>query len=83
MKHYYNIGYFKSTFICYKPINSNKLISRIRKVDKNIYKRNGITNDKIQNILVQDFKYFVDNDDHMVRYDQKLLNEIKKFISDI
>jgi fermentation-respiration switch protein FrsA (DUF1100 family) len=29
------------------------------------------------------FKYFVDNDDHMVRYDQKLLNEIKKFISDI
>jgi len=29
------------------------------------------------------FKYFIDNDDHMVRYDQKLLNEIKKFISDI
>jgi fermentation-respiration switch protein FrsA (DUF1100 family) len=29
------------------------------------------------------FKYFIDNDDHMVRYDKKLLNEIKKFISDI
>jgi fermentation-respiration switch protein FrsA (DUF1100 family) len=29
------------------------------------------------------FKYFIDNDDHMVRYDQKLLNQIKKFISDI
>jgi len=29
------------------------------------------------------FKYFINNDDHMVRYDQKLLNEIKKFISDI
>jgi fermentation-respiration switch protein FrsA (DUF1100 family) len=29
------------------------------------------------------FKYFVDNDDHMVRYDQELLNEIKKFIIDI
>ena len=29
------------------------------------------------------FKYFIDDDDHMVRYDQKLLNEIKKFISDI
>ena len=29
------------------------------------------------------FKYFVDNDDHMMRYDQELLNEIKKFISDI
>jgi fermentation-respiration switch protein FrsA (DUF1100 family) len=29
------------------------------------------------------FKYFIDNDDHMMRYDQKLLNEIKKFISDI
>ncbi len=28
------------------------------------------------------FKYFVDNDDHMMRYDPKLLNEIKKFISD-
>jgi fermentation-respiration switch protein FrsA (DUF1100 family) len=28
------------------------------------------------------FKYFIDNDDHMVRYDKKLLNEIKKFISD-
>jgi fermentation-respiration switch protein FrsA (DUF1100 family) len=27
------------------------------------------------------FKYFVDNDDHMIRYDQELLNEIKKFIS--
>jgi fermentation-respiration switch protein FrsA (DUF1100 family) len=27
------------------------------------------------------FKYFIDNDDHMMRYDQKLLNEIKKFIS--
>ena len=26
------------------------------------------------------FKYFVDNDDHMMRYDQNLLNEIKKFI---
>jgi fermentation-respiration switch protein FrsA (DUF1100 family) len=29
------------------------------------------------------FKYFIDDDDHMLRYDQKLLNEIKKFISDI
>jgi fermentation-respiration switch protein FrsA (DUF1100 family) len=29
------------------------------------------------------FKYFIDKDDHMMRYDQKLLNEIKKFISDI
>ena len=29
------------------------------------------------------FKYFIDDDEHMVRYDQKLLNEIKKFISDI
>jgi len=29
------------------------------------------------------FKYFIDNDDHMVRYDQKLLDIIKKFISDI
>ena len=29
------------------------------------------------------FKYFIDNDDHMMRYDQKLLNEIKKFISAI
>ena len=29
------------------------------------------------------FKYFIDNDDHMVRYDQKLLDVIKKFISDI
>ena len=29
------------------------------------------------------FKYFINNDDHMVRYDQKLLSEIKKFISDI
>jgi fermentation-respiration switch protein FrsA (DUF1100 family) len=29
------------------------------------------------------FKYFIDNDDHMMRYDQKLLDEIKKFISDI
>ena len=29
------------------------------------------------------FKYFIDNDDHMVRYDQELLNEIKKFIIDI
>jgi fermentation-respiration switch protein FrsA (DUF1100 family) len=28
------------------------------------------------------FKYFIDNDDHMIRYDQKLLNEIKKFILD-
>ena len=27
------------------------------------------------------FKYFIDNDDHMIRYDQELLNEIKKFIS--
>ena len=26
------------------------------------------------------FKYFIDNDDHMMRYDQDLLNEIKKFI---
>ena len=29
------------------------------------------------------FKYFIDNDDHMMRYDQKLLNEIKKFILNI
>jgi fermentation-respiration switch protein FrsA (DUF1100 family) len=29
------------------------------------------------------FKYFIDNDDHMMRYDQKLLDEIKKFISSI
>jgi fermentation-respiration switch protein FrsA (DUF1100 family) len=29
------------------------------------------------------FKYFIDNDDHMMRYDQKLLGEIKKFISGI
>jgi fermentation-respiration switch protein FrsA (DUF1100 family) len=27
------------------------------------------------------FKYFIDDDDHMIRYDQELLNEIKKFIS--
>jgi uncharacterized protein len=27
------------------------------------------------------FKYFIDNDDHMLRYDQNLLSEIKKFIS--
>ena len=27
------------------------------------------------------FKYFVQNDDHMMRYDQKLLDEITKFIS--
>ena len=27
------------------------------------------------------FKYFIDNDDHMMRFDQELLNEIKKFIS--
>ena len=27
------------------------------------------------------FKYFIDNDDHMLRYDQNLLDEIKKFIS--
>ena len=27
------------------------------------------------------FKYFIDNDDHMMRYDQNLLVEIKKFIS--
>ena len=27
------------------------------------------------------FKYFIDNDDHMMRYDQNLLDEIKKFIS--
>jgi fermentation-respiration switch protein FrsA (DUF1100 family) len=27
------------------------------------------------------FKYFIDNDDHMIRYDQKLLDQIKKFIS--
>jgi uncharacterized protein len=27
------------------------------------------------------FKYFIDNDDHMMRYDENLLNEIKKFIS--
>jgi fermentation-respiration switch protein FrsA (DUF1100 family) len=26
------------------------------------------------------FKYFIDNDDHMMRYDQNLLDEIKKFI---
>jgi fermentation-respiration switch protein FrsA (DUF1100 family) len=29
------------------------------------------------------FKYFIDDDDHMIRYDQKLLDKIKKFISDI
>ena len=29
------------------------------------------------------FKYFIGNDNHMMRYDQKLLNEIKKFISEI
>ena len=29
------------------------------------------------------FKYFIDNDDHMMRYDQELLNEIKKFILNI
>ena len=29
------------------------------------------------------FKYFVNNDDHMMRYDQELLDEIKKFISSI
>jgi fermentation-respiration switch protein FrsA (DUF1100 family) len=29
------------------------------------------------------FKYFIDNDNHMMRYDQELLNKIKKFISDI
>jgi fermentation-respiration switch protein FrsA (DUF1100 family) len=29
------------------------------------------------------FNYFIDNDDHMMRYDQKLLDEIKKFISSI
>ena len=27
------------------------------------------------------FKYFIDNDDHMMRYDKNLLDEIKKFIS--
>ena len=27
------------------------------------------------------FKYFIDNDDHMMRYDENLLDEIKKFIS--
>ena len=27
------------------------------------------------------FKYFIDNDNHMMRYDQNLLDEIKKFIS--
>ena len=27
------------------------------------------------------FKYFIDNDDHMMRYDQNLLDEIKRFIS--
>ena len=26
------------------------------------------------------FKYFIDNDDHMMRYDKNLLNEIKRFI---
>jgi fermentation-respiration switch protein FrsA (DUF1100 family) len=26
------------------------------------------------------FKYFIENDDHMMRYDQNLLVEIKKFI---
>jgi uncharacterized protein len=26
------------------------------------------------------FKYFIDNDDHMMRYDQNLLDQIKKFI---
>ena len=29
------------------------------------------------------FKYFIDNDDHMMRYDQKLLDELKKFITGI
>lgn len=43
-------------------LSSNKLISRIRKVDKNIYKRSGLTNDKTQHILVQDFKHFIDNE---------------------
>ena len=27
------------------------------------------------------FKYFIDNDDHMMRYDKNLLNKIKKFVS--
>ena len=27
------------------------------------------------------FKYFIDNDNHMMRYDQNLLDEIEKFIS--
>jgi len=27
------------------------------------------------------FKYFIDDDNHMIRYDQKLLDKIKKFIS--
>jgi fermentation-respiration switch protein FrsA (DUF1100 family) len=27
------------------------------------------------------FKYFIDNDNHMMRYDQNLLDELKKFIS--
>lgn len=27
------------------------------------------------------FKYFIDNDDHMMRYDKNLLDEIKKFVS--
>ena len=26
------------------------------------------------------FKYFIENDDHMMRYDQNLMGEIKKFI---
>ena len=26
------------------------------------------------------FKYFIENDDHMMRYDQNLLGKIKKFI---
>lgn len=56
-----------------KHLNSNKLISRIRKVDKHIYKRNGITNNKIQHILVQDFKYFVDNELSNLK-DPKIVN---------
>ena len=27
------------------------------------------------------FKYFIDNDNHMMRYDQNLLDKIEKFIS--
>ena len=27
------------------------------------------------------FKYFIDDDNHMLRYDQKLIDKIKKFIS--